>query len=99
MLLADVGRACILGGSDVCGVAKAGLILKPSKAQLGSKEVVYLDHAILADGISVSIDRIKAIQELPKPRNLKELRVFLGVLNFVRRLISNYAEVTAPVAE
>ena len=77
----------------------AGLTLKPSKLQFGSKQVKYLGHVISEHGITVVGDREKAISELPDPKNIKELRSLLGTLNFVRRFVPEYAEVTAPLVE
>ena len=68
---------------------KAGLTLKPSKMQFGSKQVKYLGHVISAEGITIGNDRVKAISELPDRKNIKELRSFLGTLNFVRRVDPN----------
>ena len=70
---------------------KAGLTLKPSKMQFGSKQVKYLGHVISAEGITIGNDRVKAISELPDRKNIKELRSFLGTLNFVRRIVPNFS--------
>lgn len=75
----------------------AGLTLKPSKVQFGQKEIEYLGHVISAKGISVSTDRIQAITQLPTPTCIKDLRSVLGMVNFVRRFIKDYAEITAPL--
>ncbi|CAB1113485.1 unnamed protein product [Ectocarpus sp. CCAP 1310/34] len=77
----------------------AGLTLKPSKIQFGQKEVDYLGHVISAKGISVSTDHIDAIRNLPTPTCIKDLRSVLGMVNFVRRFIKDYADVTAPLVE
>ncbi|CAB1102857.1 unnamed protein product [Ectocarpus sp. CCAP 1310/34] len=77
----------------------AGLTLKPSKISFGPKSIEYLGHIISAEGISVGKDRIKAVQNLPTPRCLKDLRSVLGVVNFVRRFIPDYAEITNPLVE
>ena len=77
----------------------AGLTLKPSKLQSGSKQVKYLGHVISEHGISIRYDLIKAISELPDPKNMKELRSLLCTLDFVRRFVPEYAEVTAPLVE
>ena len=69
----------------------AGLTLKPSKLAFGPKSVVYLGHVISAEGVAVGKDRIKAIQELPTPTCIKDLRSVLGVMNFVRRFVPNFA--------
>ena len=77
----------------------AGLTLKPSKLQFGSKQVKYLGHVISEHGITTGDDRIKAISDLPDPKNIKELRSLLGTLNFVRRFVPEYAEVATPLVE
>ena len=55
-------------------IQAAGLTLKPSKVQFGPKEVKYLGHILSSDGIRIGDDRIKAIIDLPKPTNIKQLR-------------------------
>ena len=77
----------------------AGLTLKPSKIQFGQKEVDYLGHVISANGISISTDRINAIRDLPTPKSIKDLRSVLGMANFVRRLVKDYSDLTAPLVE
>ena len=75
------------------------MTLKPSKLQFGSKQVRYLGHVISGHDITIGDDRIKAISELPEPKSIKELRSLLGTLNFVRRFVLEYADVTAPLVE
>ena len=77
----------------------AGLTLKPSKLAFGPKSVAYLGHVISAEGSAVEKDRIDAIQELPTPTCIKDLRSVLGVMNFVRRFVPNFADVTAPLVD
>ena len=77
----------------------AGLTLKPSKLAFGRKSVVYLGHVISAEGVAVGEDHIKAIQELPTPTFIKDLRFVLGVMNFVPQFVPNYAEITAPLVD
>ena len=76
---------------------EATLALKPSKMSFGPKSVTYLGHVISAEGVSVGTERIQAIKNLKTPTSIKELRSVLGVLNFVRRFVLNFAEVTAPL--
>ena len=77
----------------------AGLALKPTKLQFGRKEIEYLGHVILEKGVSISADRIEAILALPEPECIKGNREFLGTLNYVRRFMDGYAEITAPLVE
>ena len=75
----------------------AGLTLKPSKLQFGKKEIEHLGHVISEKGISVSIDRIKTITQFPTPTCIKDLRSNLGLVNFARRFIKDYAGIPAPL--
>ena len=79
----------------------AGLTLKPSKLAFGpiNNYVAYLGHVISAEGVAVGKDRIKAIQKLPTATCIKDLCSVLGVMNFARRFVPNFAEVTAPLAD
>ena len=52
---------------------KAGLTIKPAKMLGDLKQVKHLGHVISAEGITIGNDRIKAISELPDPKNIKEL--------------------------
>ena len=77
----------------------AGVTLKPTKLQFGQNEIEYLGHVISEKGISISADRIKAILTLPEPECIKDNRELLGTLNYVRRSIDGYAEITAPLVK
>ena len=55
-------------------IRAAGLTLKPSKVQFGSKGVKCLGHVLSPDGIRIGDDRVKAIIDLPKLTNITHLR-------------------------
>ena len=94
-----MGRTPVVTRTHVSALQAAGLTLKPSKLQFGSKQVKYFGHIISEHGITIDDDHIKVISELPDPKNIQELRSLLGTLNFVRRFVLEYAEVTAPLVE
>ena len=50
-------------------------------------------HIISERGIKIDPDRVAAIQQIGLPRNKKEIQSFLGKVNFLRRFITNFAEV------
>ena len=68
------------------------LSLNPKKSLFGLEEGKLLGHIISKEGIRIDPTRIEAILQLPHPRNVKELQAFLGKINFLRRFISNLAE-------
>jgi len=73
------------------------LFLKKSKCAFGRKEVAYLGHVIHQQGVSVDQSKIAAIQEWPKPHNVRALRGFLGLAGYYRKFIKDYGIIAAPL--
>ena len=71
---------------------KFGISLNPKKSLFGLQEGKLLSHIISKDGIRIDPMRIEAILQIQHPRNIRELQAFLGKINFLRRFISNLAE-------
>lgn len=67
---------------------------KLSKCTFGQKEVEYLGHVISREGVKVDSNKIKAIKEWPKPKNISKLRGFFGLTRYYRRFIKNHAHLT-----
>ena len=57
------------------------------------EEGKLLGHIISERGIKIDPNRVAAIQQIGLPRNKKEIQSFLGKVNFLRRFITNFAEV------
>ena len=76
---------------------KYGLKLKPSKCHLLKPEVRYLGFIVSQEGIKSDPEKLKAVQEWPRPRTVKELRGFVAFCGFYRRFIENFAKTAAPL--
>ena len=72
-------------------LSKVGLHLKPEKCEFYKTEVKYLGLIISADGIQMDQKKVKAVVEWGSPKNLHDLRTFLGFSNFYRRFILGYS--------
>ena len=73
--------------------------LKPSKCEFGYDEVTFLGHVFNADGYHLSDDRKQGIYDMQPPKSLKQLRSFLGMVNFFRDFIEHLSEVLLPLSE
>jgi RNase H-like domain found in reverse transcriptase/Reverse transcriptase (RNA-dependent DNA polymerase)/Integrase zinc binding domain len=73
--------------------------LKPSKCKFGFSEVEFLGHIFNEQGYRLSEERKQGIRDMPIPINLKQLRSFLGMINFFRDFIPNLSEMLIPLTD
>ena len=71
---------------------KFGISLNPKETLFGLQEGKLLGHIISEEGIKIDPKRIEAILQITHPGNIKELKYFIGKINFLRRFIPNLAE-------
>ena len=58
-----------------------------------------LVHVISKEGISIDLERIKAIEQIPLPHNKKGMQSFIGTINFVRRFVPDFAQIVKPLQQ
>ena len=63
----------------------------------GVKSGKLLDFVVSQKGINVDPDKVKAIIKMPKPRTEKQVRGFLGRLNYIARFISQLTATCEPL--
>lgn len=80
-------------------IRKANLKLKPSKCDFFTRRAKVLGHVISNGTISMDEDKIKAIKERLPPKNVKQVQQFLGVCNYYRRFVKDYAKIALPITE
>lgn len=78
---------------------KGGLTLKLSKCHFFLDSIDFLGFEVSSDGIRPGQRKTDAVSRFPKPRNLHELRQFLGLSGYFRRFIANYALTAAPLTD
>ncbi|PKI49916.1 hypothetical protein CRG98_029700 [Punica granatum] len=76
---------------------KYKLQLNPTKCTFGVKSGKLLGFVVSEKGIEVNPDKIKAIMELPLPSTVREVRSFLGWLNYITRFIANLTDKCQPL--
>ena len=77
----------------------AKLTARPSKCFIGQTSVEFLGHVIEHGQVRPRPEKLKAIQEVSQPQTKRELRSFLGMANYYRKFIPNYAAVAAPLTD
>jgi hypothetical protein len=75
----------------------AGFTVKPKKCNIGSKEINILGHIINEYGVQIDKTKIEAIEKVPIPRTMRQIRSFLGMCTFYSRFIKHYADIAEPI--
>ena len=78
-------------------LADAGLKCKGSKCFLFTEQVHYLGHIVSNNGINPEPAKIEKIRNWPAPEKGIGLASFLGLCNYYRELIPNFAHVSDPL--
>jgi hypothetical protein len=70
-----------------------------AKCTFAAPEVVYLGHVVSKNGVAPDPNKVSAIKNFPKPRNVKDIRSFLGLSGYYRAFIQNYAAMSRPLTQ
>ena len=76
---------------------KIGMQLEPKKSHFGAKSVEYLGYIVTREGLRPQPSKVNAIVTMAKPRTVKELRGFIGLVNFYRDVWKRRAHYLAPL--
>ena len=76
---------------------KHGLKINLPKSFFGAVEVSYLGFRLTPQGITPGTDKLKAVADAKAPNDVHEVRQFLGLCNFFRGHVRNFAQITAPL--
>ena len=75
------------------------LYAKLSKCDFLLKEVSFLGHIVSAEGIRVDPTKIEAIVNWKPPRNVTEVRRFLGLACYYRRFVRGFSIIASPLTK
>jgi hypothetical protein len=75
---------------------RAGMRLKLEKCAFLLKSVSYLGHVISEEGLHTAESKVEAVVEAPDPRDISELRSFLGMVNYYAKFLPNPATTLSP---
>lgn len=77
----------------------ANLTISAEKSKFCRKQIKYLGYVLDESGWKVDNEKIECIVRFPVPENRKEIQRFLGLCNWYRRFISDFARVATPLTE
>ena len=75
----------------------ANLKLKPTKCFFLQRFVKFLGHVVSPDGIHTDPEKTKAVNDWPQPKNVTELRGFVGLASYYRRFVPEFSKRAEPL--
>ncbi|KAG8480886.1 hypothetical protein CXB51_025570 [Gossypium anomalum] len=75
------------------------LYAKFSMCEFWLREVGFLGHIVSASGIQVDPSKILAIMDWKPPRNVSEVRSFLGLAGYYRRCVKGFSMIATPLTK
>ena len=76
---------------------EVGMRLKESKCQFLLPSVEYLGYRISGNGIQPTEEKLRAIRDAPIPRDLSQMKSFLGLLNYYGKFLPHLSSTLAPL--
>ncbi|KAK8594732.1 hypothetical protein V6N13_015651 [Hibiscus sabdariffa] len=75
------------------------LYAKLSKCEFWLRKITFLGHVVSAEGIQVDPGKIEAIVSWKQPKNVSEIRSFLGLAGYYRRFVEGFSIIAAPLTK
>jgi len=75
------------------------LTLNLAKCELCKESLKFFGHVFTKDGMKPNPSKIEAIKNTPKPEDVKSLRSFLGLTNYLKAYINDYSTITHPLRQ
>ena len=81
----------------LCRLRDAHVRLHGEKTVFGVAELDFVGLHVTEHGVSPLRSSVEAVQNIPAPTNVKQLRSFLGSVGFYSKFIGNFAYVAEPL--
>ena len=73
------------------------LCVKGSKASMYRESVNFLGHVVYVDGLAPQAEKVKVVQDWELPKDLTNLRGFLGLAGYYRKFIYRFSDTAKPL--
>ena len=74
-----------------------GLCINKEKCTFATEQLDFLGHTINIKGVLPQQFKVDCLKKFPKPKNIKELRRYLGMINYYHNFVPRIAEELEPL--
>ena len=67
------------------------------KSEFCTQSIKFLGHQISPDGISADPSKVQAIRDWPVPTTKRQLLIYLGTSNYLRKYVDNFSKIASPL--
>ena len=76
-----------------------GVTLNFEKCEFAKSTITYLGQVVSVDGIRADPSKVRAIKQMQQPKDVSDIRRFLGMANQLGKFILNLSTVTQPLRD
>ena len=80
-------------------LSDANLTARPSKCFFGYPKLECLGHMVSDGRLELHPDKIKPLEDAPRPTTKRQVKSFLGLIGFYRRFVPNFSHVAAALTD
>lgn len=80
-------------------LAQNELTVNEEKCELGKETVDFMGHTLSPEGMLPTNDKVATVQAFRRPQDAKEMRSFLGLVNYLGKFVPNLSTISAPLRE
>ena len=78
-------------------IEQATLQIKIKKYVFFQEKIYFLEHKISCYNISTDLEKIQAMQNLPIPKNLRDIQSVLGLFQYYKNFVKDFARIAGPI--
>ena len=78
-------------------LAQHNLRAKLKKCHFAQTEILFVGHQVTKGTVMPDPEKVKAITEIPEPTDVTSVKSFLGLANYYRKFIKNFAQKASPL--
>ena len=73
------------------------LRLNFDKCEFRKDSITYVGHQLTSEGVKPDPEKIRAVNQMKRPENVKELQSFMGFIQYLGKFIQNMSQISAPL--